>query len=104
MIIEKYKQRKANETKPQASHGHLNKITANNDMLLALTQDSKSRQLDQMKMKTVGSMNQTQSLAPSNAPAVVLKRKVSPQGSTATSGWYGRKKGMATDLKLYDFE
>jgi hypothetical protein len=33
-----------------------------------------------------------------------MKRKISPQGSTATSGWYGRKKGMATDLKRYDFE
>ena len=74
-------------------------------MLMQLTQDSKSRQLDQLKLKTVDSLNHTQQINPSAAqPAVTLKRKISPQGSTATSGWYGRKKGMATDLKRYDFE
>jgi len=74
-------------------------------MLLHLTQDAKSRQLDQMKLRTVDSMNHTQHLTPSGAQAAVtLKRKISPQGNTATSGWYGRKKGMATDLKRYDLD
>ena len=58
MIIEKYKKRMGNE-KQNASNGHIPRITAKNDQLLALTQGAKSRQLDQMKLRTVDSMNHT---------------------------------------------
>ena len=67
MIIEKYKKRMGNEQHHGASNGHIQRITRNNDMLIQLTQDTKSRQLDKLKLKTVDSMNHTQQLNPSGA-------------------------------------